>query len=562
MVLICGLIHGLFLGNRGCIHVILLLTTLQTVSAAVSTTIQQNDNEFLLTPGLVDRIQAFALENLQIATNSHACFSAKYCIRREQAPRSALKLIKELNQQQWNEIAEHLKVSKVMNKMTTLVWNTKPCLSFFLFMSILLNEVDPDRDPFNRGQKAVQLTYRCKDFVEKHDSPHTRGDDYALPSNKNTLSWQDLSAYPGRGADLMLSFIEIAPPHECLSFRYCVTKKDFAKVSLRALKLWEKGFLQGKETASLDKILRNVSTSFNTNECILLPIFIHSLFLASESDMHPGKILWSAFDISLKCHDLVHPTFIDDDYSSLPLKSMKERRPLSHELLTEEPSKKQISVSKSKTTKRRILWGNCEKGQYCASKNWLQRCDCQSCQKGRYNDNSDHKDSNCKQCPAGRYGSTNGLKVCTKCPAGRYGSTTGLMTSSCTGLCNNGSARCPGSTNSQCSTYCGCPHVSSQCTTMLTVSTEAELKNAVTAANGGTSSYVKVSSNIQFTGAMASDSALKISGATIAIVGEGGMKELKGQRQSGNYRIVWIEGRSAKVHLESLKMMNGYVSSR
>ena len=59
---------------------------------------------------------------------------------------------------------------------------------------------------------------------------------------------------------------------------------------------------------------------------------------------------------------------------------------------------------------------------------------------------------------------------------------------------------------------------------------------------------------------MQSYSALYISSATIAIVGQGGMKELKGQGSSGNNRIFWIEGSSSKVHLENLKITNGYVS--
>ena len=58
---------------------------------------------------------------------------------------------------------------------------------------------------------------------------------------------------------------------------------------------------------------------------------------------------------------------------------------------------------------------------------------------------------------------------------------------------------------------------------------------------------------------MQSYSALYIDSATIAIVGQGGMKELKGQGQSGDYRIFFIAG-SSKVHLENLKIMNGYVS--
>ena len=60
---------------------------------------------------------------------------------------------------------------------------------------------------------------------------------------------------------------------------------------------------------------------------------------------------------------------------------------------------------------------------------------------------------------------------------------------------------------------------------------------------------------------MAQESALYIDSATIAIVGQGGMKELKGQGQSGHYRIFWIEGSSSKVHLENLKITNGYVSN-
>ena len=55
-------------------------------------------------------------------------------------------------------------------------------------------------------------------------------------------------------------------------------------------------------------------------------------------------------------------------------------------------------------------------------------------------------------------------------------------------------------------------------------------------------------------------SALYINSATIAIVGQGAMKELKGQGQSGNYRIFYITGSSSNVHLENLKIMNGYVS--
>ena len=74
------------------------------------------------------------------------------------------------------------------------------------------------------------------------------------------------------------------------------------------------------------------------------------------------------------------------------------------------------------------------------------------------------------------------------------------------------------------------------------------------------SSFPIVSSNIQFTGEMASGSALYINAATIAIVGQGGMKDLK-RSSGGNYRIVSIAGASAKVHLENLKIMNGYVSS-
>ena len=60
---------------------------------------------------------------------------------------------------------------------------------------------------------------------------------------------------------------------------------------------------------------------------------------------------------------------------------------------------------------------------------------------------------------------------------------------------------------------------------------------------------------------MQSDSALYINSATIAIVGQGAMKELKGQGQSGNYRIFDITGSSSKIHLENLKIMDGYVSN-
>ena len=60
---------------------------------------------------------------------------------------------------------------------------------------------------------------------------------------------------------------------------------------------------------------------------------------------------------------------------------------------------------------------------------------------------------------------------------------------------------------------------------------------------------------------MQSYSALYIDSATIAIVGQGAMKELKGQGQSGNYRIFWITGSSSKIHLENLKIMDGYVSN-
>ena len=60
---------------------------------------------------------------------------------------------------------------------------------------------------------------------------------------------------------------------------------------------------------------------------------------------------------------------------------------------------------------------------------------------------------------------------------------------------------------------------------------------------------------------MQGSSALYINSATIAIVGQGGMKELKGQGQSGNYRIFYITGSSSNVHLENLKITNGYVSN-
>eukprot|EP00948_MAST-09A_sp_MAST-9A-sp1_P000926 g926.t1 len=97
-----------------------------------------------------------------------------------------------------------------------------------------------------------------------------------------------------------------------------------------------------------------------------------------------------------------------------------------------------------------------------------------------------------------------------------------------------------------------CPQVSSHCSTILNVSTEAALKNAVTAANNG-GTYVQVLQNIQFSGAMQSFSALYIRLATIAIVGQEGMKELKGQESSGIFHIT-----SSKVHLENLKITNGY----
>ena len=58
---------------------------------------------------------------------------------------------------------------------------------------------------------------------------------------------------------------------------------------------------------------------------------------------------------------------------------------------------------------------------------------------------------------------------------------------------------------------------------------------------------------------MQSSSALYIRLATIAIVGQGGMKELKGQGSSGDYHIFYIGG-SSKVHLETLKIVNGHVS--
>eukprot|EP00948_MAST-09A_sp_MAST-9A-sp1_P000129 g129.t1 len=102
--------------------------------------------------------------------------------------------------------------------------------------------------------------------------------------------------------------------------------------------------------------------------------------------------------------------------------------------------------------------------------------------------------SQCKNCPNGRYGSTAGLRLCTECPAGRYGSTIGLQSSSCTGACNPGSPKDPGSVNTHCSSSL-CPQVPSECQTSvvtLSVSTETALKNAVLAANnGGTSSYVE-----------------------------------------------------------------------
>eukprot|EP00948_MAST-09A_sp_MAST-9A-sp1_P000705 g705.t1 len=108
-----------------------------------------------------------------------------------------------------------------------------------------------------------------------------------------------------------------------------------------------------------------------------------------------------------------------------------------------------------------------------------------------------------------------------------------------------------------------CPEVSSQCATTLSVSNEAALKTSVTAANnGGTSSYVQILQNITFTEAMQDNSALYIVEATIAIIGQGGMKELKRQGSSGNfYRIFWISGSSSKVHLENLKIANGGLGS-
>eukprot|EP00948_MAST-09A_sp_MAST-9A-sp1_P000216 g216.t1 len=106
---------------------------------------------------------------------------------------------------------------------------------------------------------------------------------------------------------------------------------------------------------------------------------------------------------------------------------------------------------------------------------------------------------------------------------------------------------------------CGsCPQVSYLCANTKSVGSESSLRSAVTAANNrGPSSYVEVTGNIQFTGAMQDDSALFIDAATIAIVGQGGMKELKGQGQSGNYRIFYMKD-FANVHLENLKIMDGY----
>eukprot|EP00948_MAST-09A_sp_MAST-9A-sp1_P003286 g3286.t1 len=105
-----------------------------------------------------------------------------------------------------------------------------------------------------------------------------------------------------------------------------------------------------------------------------------------------------------------------------------------------------------------------------------------------------------------------------------------------------------------------CPQVSSQCATTLSVSNQDTLRNAVTAANNnGTSSYVQVSQNIQFFGAIQSNSALYISSATIAIVGQGTMKTLT-RSSGGDYRIFYITGSSSKVHLENLKITNGYTN--
>eukprot|EP00948_MAST-09A_sp_MAST-9A-sp1_P001707 g1707.t1 len=131
----------------------------------------------------------------------------------------------------------------------------------------------------------------------------------------------------------------------------------------------------------------------------------------------------------------------------------------------------------------------CPPGRY-GSTTGLQTSSCTDiCDYGQYAIAGSQR---CNECPKGHYGVTKGMVICTMCPSGRYGSTTGLQNSSCTGACGPGSPEVLGSVSALCGT---CPQLPSACQVpivTLNVSTETELKNAVTAANnGGTSSFVQ-----------------------------------------------------------------------
>eukprot|EP00948_MAST-09A_sp_MAST-9A-sp1_P001695 g1695.t1 len=109
-----------------------------------------------------------------------------------------------------------------------------------------------------------------------------------------------------------------------------------------------------------------------------------------------------------------------------------------------------------------------------------------------------------------------------------------------------------------------CPYASSGCSRTLTVSTEVDLQAAIAAVNRGTSSFIKISTDISLSSG-ALGSALKIdtlsnADAVVAIVGQGGMKELRGEGSSGDFRIFYITGATSKVYFENLTITKGGIN--
>eukprot|EP00948_MAST-09A_sp_MAST-9A-sp1_P001431 g1431.t1 len=338
---------------------------------------------------------------------------------------------------------------------------------------------------------------------------------------------------------------------------------------------------------SVDRVLQNVSTWYTIDECIPLHLFIHGIFVVLDGGVNPAKVFTTALEATLECHDLVSFSSTDEVFSSTdqlaPLPPGAAEFDTFSSLMKHKCFSPQYCVPKerSKEFSLRTLqsWGTKVHSSVDTSvdrvlqnvSTWYTTDECiplhifihgvlvvldrgvnpakvfltaqeATLQCSDFVNILTHVNERSMIHESKKEVSTHDERQLARNVSKIYHD----MNKDIVPLADGRGRRL----NS-------CPQVSSQCATTLNVSDVTALKNAVTAAkNGGT--YVQVSQNISFSGTMQSSSALVIDSATIAIVGQGGMKELKGQGSSGNYRIFSIRGSSSKVHLEKLKIMNGY----